>query len=199
MALSRSRVGVLAVAVAALLTACGDQEPDRGTQTGNTTTTSSAADHNDQDVSFAQDMIPHHAQALGMAKMAPSRSTNPQVIDLAQRIEQAQDPEIQQMRTWLEQWGADVPPADEGDGGEHGGHDMPGMMAAEDMTALEKATGPDFDRRWLDMMIEHHQGAVTMATTELDKGGDPEARKLAQRIIDAQRAEIDEMTRLRQG
>jgi len=130
-----------------------------------------------------------------MAKLVPSRSTNPKVLDLASRIEKAQDPEIQQMQGWLTAWGA-------GTSGMPGmthesmpGMDgsMPGMMSGDEMKQLEAAKGAEFDKLWLGMMIKHHQGAVDMAKTELAKGGSGEAKALAQKIIDAQQAEITEM------
>jgi uncharacterized protein (DUF305 family) len=137
------------------------------------------------DVTFAQDMVPHHEQALDMAKLVPSRSGNEKVRDLASRIEKAQDPEIARMNEWLQQWGATKQ--------DHEGHDMAGMMSQDDMARLEKSSGAEFDRLWLDMMIKHHEGAVEMAKTELSQGEHEEARKLAQAIIDGQQQEITEM------
>ncbi|WP_290056103.1 DUF305 domain-containing protein [Amycolatopsis solani] len=168
-------LGALAVASAVVLGACG----------GNDSMSGMDGDHNADDVTFAQQMIPHHSQALDMAKLVPSRSTDPKVVDLAGRIEKAQDPEIKQMQGWLTTWGASMP------GMSH--ESMPGMMPAEDMTTLEGSKGAEFDKRWLDMMIKHHQGAVDMAETELSKGSNPEAKALARKIIDAQQAEITEM------
>lgn len=138
------------------------------------------------DVTFAQNMVPHHEQALEMAKLVPSRSTNEKVRDLAGRIEKAQDPEITQMNEWLERWGATTKQ-------DHEGHDMAGMMSHDDMAKLESAGGAEFDRLWLDMMIKHHEGAVEMARTELDQGQDDNAKKLAQAIVDGQQREITEM------
>lgn len=145
------------------------------------------------DVTFAQQMIPHHQQAVEMAEMAldPAREASEPVQDLATRIERAQQPEIDEMTGWLDGWG--VEPDD------HDGHDMgdmSGMMSGDQMGALEQATGTDFDRMWLQMMIEHHEGAVEMAETEIADGQDSRAKALARAIIDAQRAEITEMTRL---
>ncbi|WP_406630642.1 DUF305 domain-containing protein [Amycolatopsis sp. WGS_07] len=155
---------------------------------------SAQAGHNAADATFAQQMIPHHQQALEMAKMVPSRSSNPKVVDLAGRIDRAQDPEIRQMQGWLSAWG--VAAASHSMPGGHemsGDHNMTGMMSDADMKSLDAAKGPEFDRAWLDMMIKHHQGAVEMAKTELAQGADAGAKALAQRIIDAQQAEIAEM------
>ena len=121
----------------------------------------------DADITFAQLMIPHHEQAVQMADMALQQATSPEVTDLATQIKAAQDPEIQQMRGWLQQWGA--PEQMDGvDGMDHGDMDMGGqtaggMMSDEDMGALMDASGADFDRMWLTMMIAHHEGAIEMA------------------------------------
>ncbi|WP_242643378.1 DUF305 domain-containing protein [Lentzea alba] len=138
------------------------------------------------DVAFAQQMIPHHEQALEMAKLVPSRSSTDQVRGIAERIEKAQAPEITQMNEWLKQWGA-APKND------HEGHDMSGMMSQDEMAKLEKSSGTEFDRLWLDLMIKHHEGAVAMAKTELEQGKDDNAKKLAQAVIDGQQKEITEM------
>lgn len=164
-----------------------------GTSTA-TTTAGQHADHNQADVTFAQQMIPHHAQAVEMAKLAPGHTGNAKVLDLAGRIQKAQDPEIQTMTGWLTTWGAQAPTT--GMPGMDHGSSMPGMMPAEDMTTLGQAKDTEFDRLWLTMMIKHHQGAIEMATTELNQGSNPDAKKLAQQIIDAQQAEITEMQSL---
>ncbi|MCX6465168.1 MAG: DUF305 domain-containing protein [Pseudonocardiales bacterium] len=160
---------------------------------------------NDADVAFAQGMIPHHRQAVAMAELVAGRTENPEVIDLAARIGGAQEPEIATMTGWLQEWGAEVPAEGEMGGMagmDHGGmagmEGMSGMMTPEQMTALEQASGPEFDQMFLEMMVEHHRGAIEMAQTELDEGSDPEALALAQQIIDAQQAEITEMESLLQ-
>ena len=179
-------IGIGAAAIIALAAACGASD-DAGT---NHSQTESTGEHNEQDIAFAQMMIPHHQQAVDMAKMAVEKATDPKVLDLASRIEGAQDPEIRQMTTMLEQWDAPTGSTVESmPGMDHG----EGMMTDEEMTQLEQSTGADFDRLWLRMMIRHHEGAVTMAKTELDRGGDSEAKDLAKRIVDAQEAEIAEM------
>jgi uncharacterized protein (DUF305 family) len=152
--------------------------------------TEAIGDHNDADVSFAKDMIPHHRQAVDMAELAADRAEDPRVLDLASRIQGAQDPEIEEMTAWLEDWDEEAPSAGEGHESMSG---MSGMMSAEDMGALSAASGADFDEMFLTMMIAHHEGAVEMATVEIADGEFPEAIALAERIISAQRAEITEM------
>ncbi|WP_340682773.1 DUF305 domain-containing protein [Amycolatopsis coloradensis] len=187
-------VSGVAIAVALVLAGCsGDDAGVSGMDHNNSSAAPSPgrqAGQNADDITFAQQMIEHHSQALDMSKMVPSRSTNPQVSDLASRIEKAQDPEIQQMKAWLTAWGAG-PAASSGMPMDHG--PMSGMMTEAEMKELEQAKGADFDKMWLGMMIRHHQGAVDMAKTELAKGSNADAKALAQKIIDAQEAEIREM------
>ncbi|MFI7347854.1 DUF305 domain-containing protein [Streptomyces sp. NPDC049936] len=154
--------------------------------------------HNAQDVAFAQGMIPHHRQALEMARLAADRSATPEVAGLAARIEKAQDPEITTMTGWLKTWGEDVPESTGSRPGmDHSAHSgMPGMMDGQDMAELEKASGRTFDTKFLTMMIEHHEGAVEMAGTEKAEGRYAPAKALADDIVTAQQAEITEMNRL---
>jgi uncharacterized protein (DUF305 family) len=191
---------VVMVGVAGLLAGCGDDDDGmdgmgHGDDMSSETNGAAApdADVNEADVAFAQGMIPHHRQAVAMAELAEDRAESAEVVDLAQRIKAAQDPEIEQMTGWLEEWGQEVP--DEMGHGGMSGMDggMPGMMSEEDMAAMGDASGPAFDEMFLTMMIEHHEGAIEMAETELADGQDPEAKELAQAIIDAQQAEIEEM------
>lgn len=147
-------------------------------------------DFNDTDVMFAQGMIPHHAQALEMAQLAEGRDAGPEVADLAAQIESAQDPEIQLMTGWLEDWDQAVPDlAIDHSAMDHGN----GMMTADQMAALDDATGDEFDEMFLELMIEHHEGAIAMSETELSEGANEKAKELAQEVIDAQQAEIDQM------
>jgi uncharacterized protein (DUF305 family) len=159
-------------------------------------------DHNQADVAFAQNMIPHHAQAIAMSELAAQQAVSPQVKDFAARIQTAQQPEIEQLSGWLRAWHDPVPATnspmrgmEQGDMGQMD-HDasgpMPGMMSGDQMHQLEQATGPAFDQMYLQMMITHHQGAITIAQTELRAGQNPDARQLAQRIIDTQQREITE-------
>ncbi len=145
----------------------------------------------DPNVEFAQQMIPHHEQALEMAALVAVRSADPDVEALAAKIEAAQAPEIEQMQTWLAQWGeSEVDDAHGGHGSEHG------MMTAEQMAALETATGAEFDDLWLEMMIDHHEGAIVMAEEVLAQSSDPQVEQLAQDVIAAQTAETEQMTDL---
>lgn len=156
-----------------------------------------AKDHNAQDVAFAQGMIPHHQQAVEMSMLAQERASSPKVKELATRIMGAQDPEIQTMKGWLADWDEPLEPSSGGMAGmNHGGGTMAsgaGMMTDAEMSQLRTASGAEFDKMFLTMMIKHHLGAVTMARTELDKGKHGPAKQLAQTIVDAQEKEITEM------
>jgi len=187
--------GVLALA------ACGDD--DDTTEAAATPSTSAsapvaappsagtAATFGEADVMFAQMMIPHHEQAVEMARQAPAKAANPEVKKLAATIEAAQAPEIAQLKAWLTAWGRPtVAPAG------HGGHDMDGMMSDADMRRFGASSGTEFDRLFLEMMIVHHEGAITMAREELAEGTDPKARELAKAIETSQAAEVAHMRTL---
>ncbi|MBH0781882.1 DUF305 domain-containing protein [Nocardia bovistercoris] len=202
------------LATAAVLTGCSDDSSGQDTSsmtTGAAATSSSvspsgsavAGAHNDADVRFAQEMIPHHSQAVEMAQMVPGRSTDQQLVDLAARIQQAQGPEIATMTGWLRAWGVAVSTTSTPamPGMDHGSRPMPGMdqsampgmMTSRQMAQLQGAGGAEFDRMWLTMMIEHHRGAIEMARTEVAQGSNADAKALAQKIADDQQAEITQM------
>ncbi|VXB09587.1 DUF305 domain-containing protein [Nocardioides sp. AX2bis] len=145
-------------------------------------------DHNEADVAFATEMIPHHAQAVEMAAMVDGKDVSPEVADLAAEIAAAQDPEIETMSGWLEEWGEPVPDSDQAMSGDMAG--MTGMMSADQMASLEAAEGAAFETSWLELMREHHRGAVEMARAEQADGQDPEAVALAEEIEATQTAEV---------
>lgn len=194
----------LAALAAATLVACGGTSTEsQADNTGNgaaSASTTAAGPHNNIDVRFAQMMIPHHQQALEMAKLAAARAGSPQVKQLAATIEAAQQPEITTMTGWLTSWGQPTTmPGMPSNSGGHGGHDMgtgatmPGMMSEGDMMTLEGLTGTEFDRSFLTMMIAHHQGAIDMAETEQISGSYQPAIDLAKSIQTSQTAEIRTM------
>lgn len=162
--------------------------------TDRATATAASGPHNAADVSFATDMIPHHAQAVQMADMVLSKATNGEVKSMATDIKAAQDPEIVEMTGWLKSWGAPVPDSSMGGMMSRG----TGMMSAADMASLDKGMGAAFDRMWVQMMVTHHQGAVAMAKTELAGGQSTDAKKLAQSIVTSQTAQIAQLQQLLQ-
>jgi uncharacterized protein (DUF305 family) len=187
------------ILLAATLFGCGGSDHNNsgggGHNSGSQPTASASvpagATFNAGDVTFAKGMVPHHQQAIEMARVAETRASNAQVKDLAARIRTAQDPEIATMSGWLRQWGQSVPTSAPGMG--HGGSGMPGMMTDQEMKDLMAASGTSFDRMFLQMMIRHHQGAIEMATAEQQQGKDPQATQLAAKIAADQTAEIKEM------
>ncbi|MFJ6569104.1 DUF305 domain-containing protein [Streptomyces sp. NPDC091292] len=200
----RTSLAVAAGVATVVLAACsGGGGHDMGsmgsdaTPSGKASATASATagGHNAADVTFAQDMIQHHRQAVEMADLADGRAGSKEVKDLAVKIKGAQDPEIRTMSGWLTSWGEQVPEEMSGMG-----HDMsssmPGMMSAADMDALKKASGTEFDKQFLTLMVKHHEGAVEMAKTEQSKGEYGPATRLADDVIKAQTAEIEQMNKL---
>ena len=140
------------------------------------------------DVMFAQMMIPHHEQAVEMSTLAETRASDPFIKQLAADIKAAQQPEIDQMSGWLDEWGAPVMNGMDAMSA-HGGHGMAGMLSDEEMEALEAATGAEFDRLYAEGMIAHHEGAIAMAEPVTDSS-DPRVAELATAIITAQEREI---------
>lgn len=197
----RLAVAGTALLAGLLLGACGSG--DHSSMPGMAGATSAApagtaAAFNDADAAFATHMIPHHQQAVEMAALADGRAADAEVKKLAARIKAAQDPEITTMTGWLRAWGQPAPA--HGAAGMDMGHaTMPGMMSAEAMKKLAGASGRDFDKEFLRMMVAHHQGAIEMAGDEVAGGSNPDAKALAQRIAADQQAEIDSMTQLLAG
>ena len=158
--------------LAVLLTGCA---------TGDSSNTSFSAD----DQMFAAMMIPHHEQAIQMSELALLNTTNPEILALATEIKAAQDPEIEQMKSW----GSSKM-------GSHAGHMMDeGMLTDDEMAQLKEARGAEFDRLFLEGMIKHHQGAIQMADMIIDSVNE-EAALLGKNIVDSQSAEIERMRQL---
>lgn len=136
-------------------------------------------------------MILHHQQAIQMSDvLLAKQDIDPRVIDLAKQIKAAQDPETQQMQTWLTQWGQPTMPMMPG---MDTPSEMPGMMSQEDMTALENAQGVEASKLFLTQMIQHHQGAIIMAQDEINSGQFPGAVAMARSIASTQQQEINTM------
>jgi uncharacterized protein (DUF305 family) len=157
--------------------------------------------HNQADITFVQNMIPHQVQTVEMSKLAPDHASDAQVKSVASTIQAAQQAELDQMNGFLQVWNTPPPLSAEAPAGAPNPDDMgltdhdtmPPMMAPETVTQLSSVTGPTFDKMFLRTMTAHHMGAIAMATTELRNGQNPDAKVLAQRIIDVRRSEIIEM------
>lgn len=145
---------------------------------------------NAADVRYVQDMIVHHRQALDMAVLAPSRASSAKLKALAARIQAVQGPEIKAMTSWLDR--ERLPRPDH-----HASHDgMPGMATPEQMERLRAASGPEFDSLFIQLMIAHHEGAITMATRALTDGSHLTVEQWATDLIAEQTAEIRRMRAL---
>jgi uncharacterized protein (DUF305 family) len=150
-----------------------------------------SAGQNQADVTFAQMMIPHHAQAVEMSSIVLAKPDLPaEVTALATRIKDAQAPEIETMTGWLKSWNVPTMTSD------HSAHGMSGMVDAEGLDKLKAAQGTEAARLFMEQMTGHHEGAVEMAKDEIHGGKYPEAVQLARDIVAAQEAEIAEMKKL---
>src|SRR5881396_2114209 len=160
--------------------------------------------YTDADVDFMSGMIPHHAQAVIMAGWAPSHGARTDVAILCERIVVAQRDEIAMMQTWLRDRGQLVPDAASTrhrmtmNGVEHEML-MPGMLTDEEMAALDRARGPEFDRLFLVGMIKHHQGAIDMVDVLFKSYGaaqDETVFKFASDVYADQGIEIERMNQM---
>ena len=242
-------MGVATSAALLALTACSNSTSRQGGQATPATSASASPSateaHNQADVMFAQQMIPHHQQAIEMSDVILGKQgIDGRVVELANQIKAAQGPEIQQMQSWLSQWGQptmpmtpamEMPgpsatpsqtpdphhtgtstplettsamPAPSGMPGMPSQTMMPtgsmmpgmpgmdgvmGMMSPQDMAALQNAQGVEAAKLFLTQMIQHHQGAITMAQHEIDTGQYPPAIALAHSIVTSQQQEITNM------
>ncbi len=183
---------------------------------GQSTRTLSAAEaidiannsYSPDDVVFMQNMIPHHAQAVEMAALVETRTNRQELVDIAGRIDASQADEIKFMQDWLKERNEPLSPSY---GSGHEGHDMShnmkkgsahqmeGMASPEDMKELASLEGTDFDRKFLTLMIAHHEGAVTMVENLTDQPGsayDPVLFDFTNDIVNDQEAEIERMGKL---
>ncbi len=146
--------------------------------------TQSNSEYSSADIAFAEMMIPHHEQAIEMSEIAFLNTTNPDLLQLAQEIKDAQSPEIELMNSWT---GVKA--------STHAGHMMDGMLSESEISDLREAKGKEFDRLFLEGMIKHHEGAIEMAQDVADSDNKGVA-DLSASIISAQEFEISKMKEL---
>jgi uncharacterized protein (DUF305 family) len=154
----------------------------------------SKVEYTGADIKFMQGMIGHHAQALEMVELLKTRSASDDMKKLALRIELSQDDEIKMMQHWLEARGQQVP--NRMAMHMHGATLMPGMLTPDEMQRLEQAKGAEFDRLFLEGMIKHHGGALSMVKDLLDTPGAAQESEVFAFVSDVeadQRMEIDRM------
>ncbi|GAB3160273.1 DUF305 domain-containing protein [Microbispora hainanensis] len=140
------------------------------------------------DVAFARKMVPHHLQALEMARLAQTRAGDPWVGQFAAKVATARDTDIRTFKGWLDMWGAEPLPRD---------HAMPGTQTRAEIEALAKLNGPSFDRKYVTLMIEHDNGAIKLARTEQADGSFDGAKALATATVTALGAEVKELKKYR--
>jgi uncharacterized protein (DUF305 family) len=154
--------------------------------------------HTEGDVDFMQGMVHHHAQALVMTSMVRDRAASKDLTVLARRIEFAQESEIETMERWLTTRDEEIPDAED-HRNDHGGQGlMPGMVGHKELAKLAAADGRRFDRMFLEYMIRHHQGALTMVAQlrETDGGQEPEIDLFARHVDSDQNIEINRLAGL---
>lgn len=183
--------------IAAVLAACGGTRESTPATPPPVSVARTHAPYTDADVAFMQDMIAHHGQALDMTALVPERAASERLEILAERIEQTQLNEIERMARWLRERNETVPDAAayrDRAGAGHAAH-MPGMLGEEEMARLAASNGTAFDRLFLEYMIRHHEGALTMVAELQAAGGGLEAEiyRFAADVDADQRAEIARM------
>lgn len=176
--------------------------PGQPTKSLPSTTRAKLPPNSAKDVEFMQGMIMHHAQAVEMTALIDSHTQNKELRTLGARISRSQSDEIDFMKRWLTVRGestsmtmADMPGMDMASHGMHSGHTMlmPGMLTEKQMAALRKAKGKEFDQLFLEGMIQHHNGALTMVKDLFDTAGAGQDAELFNFVTDVdsgQRAEI---------
>jgi len=187
--MNRTKITLAAAAALAVgLSLAGCSTGSNQAADTSSSTSAAASVHNDQDVMFAQGMLPHHKQAIEMSDMLLDKGdgVNADVATLAKQIKAEQDPEITKLTSWLKAWDAD-------DSMSGMDHSMSGMMSDSDMTALDTASAKDAGKLFLQQMIEHHTSAVDMAKTEVDKGKNTDAVAMAKSIVSSQTEQITQM------
>lgn len=194
-------IPLIGLAAAVAVSACGASNsagPTGSMGSRSTGPATASATHNAADVTFATDMIPHHGQAIVMANQVLTKTRDPKVRQLAESIKQAQTPEITEMSNWLRAWKQPVPAATSMAMSMNGMNAiaMSNMMSASQMNQMANATSANAATVFLTLMPMHHQGAITMARTELASGRNPQTKVLAQSIITTQTAEITKIHRL---
>ncbi|HVK21903.1 MAG TPA: DUF305 domain-containing protein [Actinokineospora sp.] len=203
-------VSVLVAVIAVGVSACGDDvarpenpvlQPGKPGETNKTLSPDEAVSAiptykpNEADITYIRDMIVHHQQAVEMTALVPAQGKDEQVKGLASRISDAQQPEIEAMNRWLST--NFQPPVDPGHG--HVPADMPGMATPEQLAALKQATGAEFDKLFLQLMVKHHEGAIAMANKVQQSGLDVKVQEMADHVVAEQGDEIRRMQTMLAG
>lgn len=183
-------IGTVIVSVALVLAGCGSAGQNQSKPSSGTSQ-SGAAEHNQDDVTFAQELVPHHQLAVQNCDIILGKQgIDPRVVDLANQIKGEQTSQIQQLQAWLNQWGNPAPSQS----------GMPSTTAANANSAeiddLQKAQGVDDSKMFLTEMISHDQAGITVAQTEIKSGQFPAAIAMANDIVNAQQQQITQMQKV---
>ena len=190
---------LLSALLAASLSGCGD-DTDGSDAPAVAQTALNGDVFNADDVEFASTMIPHHAQAIELVTLTQGRDLRPEVLALADQIRTLRVTEVETMTTWLTAWDEPIPETSI----DHANADSadestttPGMVDPGSVSDLADLTDDTaFEERWLDLMAQHHEGAIDLARTEQELGRLPGAVTLAGAVIEDQQAEIDQLEAL---
>lgn len=194
---TRASLAAAVLAPVALLAACGD---DTGESPGATTSTAPNGDVvSSVDVAFAQELLPHHADALVMVDLSLGRDLDPRVADLLERLRTEHTAQVQTLSGWLTAWGEEVPETARDHANAHADEDGapdPAEDAHADLAALEQARGAAFEQALLTALVDHHAEGVALAADEVADGEFAPARDLAADVVDTQERETEEMQAL---
>lgn len=199
----------LVAAVLVLGTSACSDDPD-GSPPPAVHTAADGTVFNDADADFGAALVQHHALALTLVDWTRERDLSPEVTALADEILTVEGPEIQTLTELLGSWDRPVPDtvrdhshvghdATTSFAGDIPGGDLPGMPTPDDLTSLLALEGDEFEQRWLELMIAHHEGAIELAEDEVDAGRDPAAVDLAESVADTQQDQVSRMKALLDG
>jgi uncharacterized protein (DUF305 family) len=186
-------VVLTAVVVAGFLAGCGGTANTAPQPHGRASAIAGQQRHNQADITFLQDLLPHHVQTGTMTDLARTKATSSRVKVLAARIRAEQDQQITRIRDLLGAWGVAIPAGASGNGS------VPGMLSDQQMKQLSSASGNDFDQTFLRLMVDHQQGAIQLSQTELVQGSDPQAQRIAQDTVTRQQIEVNQMQKMLQA
>ncbi len=184
----RTILTVVVAVVASVAVAGCHHEPTRAPEAS--TSSAAMATGSPADVTFLEDMVSHHQQALELAALVPTQSSDPELVAFAAQSATQQRTELQGCQAQLLQWELPL---------NHAGQDpadIPGMADKATLDRLRSLRGAAFDTLWLQTMIAHHRGAIAMAQNEIEHGESPEAISIAQSLVPFQQSEISQMNRL---
>jgi len=184
------RLAVAAVALAAVLAGCSDPDAGAAPEPSAQPVAQSPAPFDQTDVTFAAQLVSQHQQGVDLASSADSRAANAELKAWAKRFVETHEPEIAQASELLESWGQ-RPPEDPGLDG-----NRPGKVTDADVGGLTALSGTAYDKRFVELMVRHHEGVLDTASQENAAGKNPRARELAGKLSRSQQDEIAELRKL---